>query len=143
MHSHIKLIKSAFLALSLLLTPFISVWGQGKPDSKINGVQIGTITYSYRSMPDQSLEATLDYSVKSGISSVELMGGPVENFAGIPQTKDETVLREWRKGASMDKFSEVKKIFKKRGVGIHILKLGNPKWSDEEIDYAFRAAKAV
>ena len=30
-----------------------------KPNSKIKGVQIGTITYSYRSMPDQSAEATL------------------------------------------------------------------------------------
>lgn len=143
MHSHIKLIKSAFLALSLLLTPFITVWGQGKPNSKVNGVQIGTITYSYRSLPDQSLEATLDYIVKSGISSVELMGGPVERYAGIPETKDAEAIREWRKNVSMDKFKAVKKLFKKRGVNIHILKLGNPNWSDEEIDYAFKAAKAV
>jgi len=33
----------------------------GKPNSKITGVQIGAITYSYRSMPDQSAEATLQY----------------------------------------------------------------------------------
>ena len=50
----------------------------------INGVQIGTITYSYRSMPDQSAEATLKYIVDSGISAIELMGGPVESFAGAP-----------------------------------------------------------
>jgi sugar phosphate isomerase/epimerase len=52
-----------------------------KPDSKINGVQIGTITYSYRSMPDQSAEATLQYIVDSGISAIELMGGPVNDWA--------------------------------------------------------------
>ena len=57
---------------------------QGRPDSKIDGVQIGTITYSYRSMPDQSAEATLRYILESGISAVELMGGPIESFAGIP-----------------------------------------------------------
>src|SRR5262245_7461282 len=55
-----------------------------KPNSKIDGVQIGTITYSYRSMPDQSAEATLKYVLDSGISAIELMGGPVESYAGIP-----------------------------------------------------------
>ena len=64
-----------------------SVFGafaQAKPNSLIDGVQIGTITYSYRSMPDQSAEATLKYVVDSGISAIELMGGPVESFAGAP-----------------------------------------------------------
>jgi sugar phosphate isomerase/epimerase len=57
---------------------------QAKPNSFINGVQLGTITYSYRSMPDQSAEATLKYIVDSGISAIELMGGPVESYAGAP-----------------------------------------------------------
>lgn len=52
-----------------------------KPNSKIKGVQVGTITYSYRSMPDQSAEATLQYIVDSGISAIELMGGPVNDWA--------------------------------------------------------------
>lgn len=56
-----------------------------KPDSRINGVQIGTITYSFRSMPDQSAEATLGYILDSGISAVELMGDPAETFAGRPE----------------------------------------------------------
>ena len=63
---------------------FTTLFAQGRPNSKIEGVQIGTITYSYRSMPDQSAEATLRYIVDSGISAVELMGGPIESYAGIP-----------------------------------------------------------
>ena len=59
-------------------------FAQSRPNSLIDGVQIGTITYSYRSMPDQSAEATLKYIVESGISAIELMGGPVESFAGAP-----------------------------------------------------------
>src|SRR6476619_8390659 len=59
-------------------------FAQAKPNSLINGVQIGTITYSFRQMPDQSAEATLKYIVDSGISAIELMGGPVETFAGAP-----------------------------------------------------------
>lgn len=57
----------------------------GKPNSRINGVQIGTITYSFRDMPDQSAEATLQYVIDSGISAIELMGGPAETFAGAPK----------------------------------------------------------
>jgi len=53
-----------------------------KPNSLINGVQIGVITYSFRSMPDQSAEATLKYVLDSGISAIELIGDPAETFAG-------------------------------------------------------------
>jgi sugar phosphate isomerase/epimerase len=59
---------------------------QAKPNSLIEGVQIGTITYSYRSMPDESAEATLKYIVDSGVSAIELMGGPAESFAGAPSS---------------------------------------------------------
>jgi len=52
-----------------------------KPNSKLKGVQIGTITYSYRSMPDQSAEATLKYVVDSGINAIEMMGAPVTDYA--------------------------------------------------------------
>ena len=61
-----------------------SLFAQARPNSLINGVQIGAITYSYRSMPDQSAEATLRYIIDSGISAVELMGGPIEADAGAP-----------------------------------------------------------
>jgi hypothetical protein len=55
-----------------------------RPNSVIDGVQIGTITYSDRSMPDQSAQALLGYVVANGISAVELMGQPAEQFAGAP-----------------------------------------------------------
>ncbi|GAB3697853.1 hypothetical protein GCM10027592_22360 [Spirosoma flavus] len=56
-----------------------------KPNSLMKGVQIGCITYSFRDMPDQSAEATLQYILDSGISAIELMGGPAETFAGAPK----------------------------------------------------------
>ena len=49
------------------------------------GVQLGAITYSFRSMEDQSAEATLQYILDSGINAVELMGDPAETFAGRPE----------------------------------------------------------
>ena len=56
-----------------------------KPNSLINGVQIGVITYSFRDMPDQSAEATLQYVLDAGVSAIELMGDPAETFAGKPK----------------------------------------------------------
>jgi sugar phosphate isomerase/epimerase len=57
------------------------VFAADKPNSMVSGVQIGTITYSFRTMPDQSAEATLKYTVDSGISAIELMNGPVWDYA--------------------------------------------------------------
>ena len=111
--------------------------------SKYEGVQLGTITYSYRSMEDKSLPAILDYVVQSGLKSAELMGPTVEQYAGIPQVKDMKELRQWRTTVSMDKFKEISKMFKAKGVKIDILKLGDYKWSDEEIDYAFNVCKVL
>lgn len=84
------LIKSALGAAGFMAAP---AWLHGapnilknynKPNSLINGVQVGCITYSFRSMPDQSAEATLKYVTESGLSAIELMGDPAESFAGMP-----------------------------------------------------------
>ena len=140
--------KCSVALLLLACSISFSVTAGNKPNSKFGGVQIGTITYSFRSMPDQSLPAYLDYIVDAGISSVELMGGTVENFLGVPGSSGVfagggDAVRRWRTSLSMDKYKEVKKMFAKRGVKINVLKLGEANWSDEEIDYAFRACKAI
>ena len=114
-----------------------------KQNSKFAGVQIGAITYSYRSMPDQTITGILNYAIQSGLSSVELMGGAVEEYAGIPQVKDPEIIKKWRSTVSMTKFKEVRKMFNDKGVKINILKLGDKNWSDGEIDYAFNAAKTL
>lgn len=63
-----------------------NIYGPTKPNSKINGVQIGVITYSFRSLPDQSAEATLKYVLDCGINAIELMGDPAESYAGKPES---------------------------------------------------------
>lgn len=79
-----SLVAGAAVAPSLMGAPGILKF-YNKPNSLINGVQIGVITYSYRSMPDQSAEATLKYVLDSGVSAIELMGDPAESFAGSPK----------------------------------------------------------
>jgi sugar phosphate isomerase/epimerase len=131
-----------------------------KPSSKIKGVQIGAITYSFRSMPG-SAEQLIQYLKEAGITAIELMGDPAEAYAGSPagampkMTREEYMktmeernakARAWRETASMDKFVELRKLFNDAGITIYAYKpdaaLG-VKSTDGEIDYAMRAAKAL
>lgn len=122
----------------------------GTPHSRIRGVQIGAITYSYRSMPDQSAEAILKYVVDSGISAIELMGDPAENFAGKPKNTGDRAayqkqVADWRASVSMDKFAELRKMYNDAGVTIYAWKPSafGKNNTDAEIDYGFRVAKVL
>ncbi len=54
-----------------------------RPNSVFGGVQIGTITYSFRSLPSSAGEV-LKYCLDCGISGVELMSNVAESYAGAP-----------------------------------------------------------
>ncbi len=83
-----KLALATAPAIALLDRTVIgAALAQARPNSLINGVQVGTITYSFRSMPDQSAEATLKYVVDSGINAIELMGAPVERYLGLSEPR--------------------------------------------------------
>ena len=134
-----------------------------KPNSKFNGVQIGAITYCFRSLPSSAPEL-LKYCTELGLSSVELMGDAAETFAGAPamraggggprrqmtpeqqeaMKKAAEDRKKWRLSVSMDKYKELRKLYNDAGVNIEIVKLGlSPAMSDEEYDYTFNAAKAL
>ena len=168
------LFKGAIGSMGLLMASSSS-WSKplsnffaDKPNSKFAGVQIGVITYSYRSMPG-SVEQVLQYILDSGISAIELMGDAVEDYAGKPAnpvkfgpmvpgkrpelTDDQKAqlaayqkqVADWRATVSMDKFEEVKKMYNKAGVSIYAFKpnaLGENN-TDAEIEYALKAGKAL
>jgi sugar phosphate isomerase/epimerase len=108
--------------------------------SNFGGVQIGAITYSWRSMPG-GVDNVIKYCKEAGISSIELMSNDVEDFLGAPKNPQDR--KAWRLALPMSKYEEVKKMFDNAGIKIHIVKFSPSKWSDEEIDYAFNAAKAL
>ena len=110
-----KFIGSSILTASGMVAGGKSVVGApaiirnfGKPNSMINGVQIGVITYSFRSMPDQSAEATLQYVKDCGISAIELMGEPAESYAGMPENPVDrrTMFGLWRKRRNGEKLTQ-------------------------------------
>jgi sugar phosphate isomerase/epimerase len=161
------LVNTFALAGAAVATNYVSgfpaiISNLGKPNSMFKGVQIGVISYSWRSMPS-SAEQILRYCIDCNISAIELMGGPVEEFAGAPVaprftpgqklTADEEAergayletLKIWRTKVPMKKFEQLRKMYKEAGVSIYGYKpnaLGI-KNTDEEIDYTFRAAKAL
>jgi sugar phosphate isomerase/epimerase len=148
-----KLALTAVPAAGLLQSPILDAASPNKPDSLFNGVQIGAITYSFRSMPDQSAEATLKYIVDSGISAVELMGGPAESYAGRPvqargggrgqAALGQNGLRDWRLSVSMDKYKALRKMYNDAGVTIYAVKILSANMSDEEFEYVFNVAEAL
>ena len=130
------------LLLLMMAAVFMQCTNSSKPNSKFGGVQIGNITYSFRSMPDQTIEGMLNYTLQAGINSIELISGPAEKYAGMPQGRDE--IRQWKKTVSMDKFKEIRKMFNSKGVTIHMVNIGvSAGASDEEIDYAFKVGKTL
>ena len=121
--------------------------------SNFGGVQIGAITYSFRSMPTDAGSVLL-YSLASGLGSLEMMGEVAENYAGRPAapsfgqmprfapgqelTPEQQQAREaimearqkyndevsaWRRSVPMAKYEELAKIYKMAGIDIHIIKL--------------------
>ncbi len=57
--------------------------------------------------------------------------------------KYNTEIKAWRMGLPLSRFMEVRKKFDDAGINIHIVKFSPARWSDEEIEYAFKAAKAL
>lgn len=124
----------------------------GKPCSVFNGVRIGCITYSYRSAVS-SAEDTLKALLQDGLSEVELMGGPIQQYAGIaggggrrakgaPAAPPPSKPTGEQRAAQLAKCRELRKLYNDAGVNIHIHKTGFGQ-SDEEIDFNFQIAKAL
>lgn len=160
-----------------------------KPDSNFGGVQIGAITYSWRSMPG-GVDNIIRYCQETGLSSIELMSNDLEEYLGAPKNpmmefyrqsrpavppaappaaapaaapapagpprrpeltpeqreavaKFNAEIKAWRLALPLSKVEEVRKKFNDAGINIHIVKFSPARWSDEEIDYAFKAAKAM
>jgi sugar phosphate isomerase/epimerase len=131
------------------------------PNSRIGGVQIGAITYSFKQDVRKPAEIIPDL-VKIGLSSVELMSDDAELMAGAPPiptfgfdakltSEQQAAIQEaqrkrrgWRAKTSAATYQRVRKMFDDAGINLDILcynMYGNI--ADGEIDYAFRMAQAM
>jgi len=144
-------------------------------NSKINGVQIGAITYSFRGM--SNLDDVIKAMVQIGLGEAELMSNHAESALGAPsqmppgagmgrgpgagapppgprppltpeqraamQARTEE-LRKWRLSAPIDRFKEVRKKFDDAGIALPLFVFNmTQNTTDDEIEYAFQAAKTL
>lgn len=161
------LIKGSLTSLGFLLVGKTFGAAMAKPNSKFAGVQMGTITYSYRSLPG-SLEQVIQYCVDSGVSAIELMGDAVEEFAGKPKnpvqvkyvpgqrptfTDEQRAqmaqyqkdVAAWRESVGMEKFKEARKMLDKAGISVYAFKPNafGPKNTDGEVEWGLKVAKVL
>ncbi len=141
---------AAALVAGVTLPRFVLGAATVKPCSVFNGVRIGCITYSYRGFANTA-EETLQALLQSGLSECELMGGPIQSFAGISfggkKAKNEPAASsakptDAQREAQLARCRELRKLYNDAGVNIHIHKMGFGS-SDEDIDFSFQVAKAL
>jgi sugar phosphate isomerase/epimerase len=141
-----------------------------KIDSKINGVQIGAITYSFRTIPNP--DDIIKAYVTIGLGEMELMSNHAEALAGAPSgrggvpaggqgrgagggratpTPEQVAEREaaakalhdWRMAATEATFKPVRQKIADAGIDLRLLcyNMNVRNTKDDEIEYAFMMAK--
>jgi sugar phosphate isomerase/epimerase len=162
-----------FTALTLAAIP-AALWldraglgAQTSINSVVNGVHLGAITYSFRSIPDAN-EIVKAYQT-IGLGEMEIMSNHVEALAGIPvvpggrgrgrrgggdpPTPDQQAAREaaqkavtdWRASATAATFKPVREKIAAAGVRLRVLcyNMNVRSTEDAEIEYAFVMAQGL
>lgn len=147
------------MKLALAAVPASAALGK-MIDSKIEGVQLGVQSYSFRDLP---LDDAIQVMVADGLGDCELFsphieGGGIQATRALfqPGTKltreqrraafeaHEKKLQEWRLTVPLDYFKQVRAKFDRAGINLYAYNLSfNEHFSDEEIDRGFLMAKAL
>ena len=125
-----------FGKIALAAAPLAHLYG--KVDSKVNGVQLGAQSYSFRDRPlDQALKAMIEI----GIGEVELWQGHIEP----PKGTSPEDLKKWRVApGTLTQLKEVKKKFDSAGIQIYALNYSfRSQNTDEEIEHGMEMAKTL
>lgn len=169
-----KVALAAVPAAGLLINPALArARAQTRINSKINGVQLGAITYSFNRLaanPDDIVNAY----VTIGLGEMELMSNHAEALAGAPsgraggppptgggqgrgrgtpltpeqqaaQAAAREALRKWRLSATEATFKPVRQKIENAGIELRLLcyNMNVNNTPDDEIEYAFLMARAL
>ena len=105
---------------------------KAKSRSWYNGVEVGCITYSYRSMRKKNAEDIVQYAVEDGLGTLELKGEVVDEYLKREGARD------------MGRLPALRKMFDDAGVSIHIVKYGGIGGKNaKEDEYRVAVAKAL
>ncbi len=105
-------------------------------DSKIDGVQLGVQSYSFR---DLSLDAAIAAMKEIGIGECELYMGHVE-----PADLKGEQLKHWRLTTPLSYFKGIRGKFDNAGIDLYAYSLNfSDRFSDAELDRGFQMTKAL
>jgi sugar phosphate isomerase/epimerase len=109
----------------------------GKINSTIHGVMMGAQSYSFRELPDKSVDGAIRAYKECGLGYAELWQGHLE-----PADKEKAV--EWRKAPPLDQIKADAKKFADAGITIYALNYSfRENFSDTEIENGFKIAQAL
>lgn len=148
----VMLTRRTFAKLTLAGLPVASALA--KINSKIDGVQLGVQSYSFR---DLSFNDALKAMVADGLGDCELFAPHIEQghtdtppMAGFRRMTAEerktaaNELRKWRLSVSLDYFKGIRKQFDDAGVHLYAYNYSfNDSFTDDEIERGFEFAKAL
>jgi sugar phosphate isomerase/epimerase len=113
-------------------------------ESRIRGVQVGAISYSFRALTDA--QAIVKAMISIGLGEVELMSNHAEGLAGAP-TGPNTVdaLAAWRRRTNADTWSAVRRVFDNAGIELRSLcyNMNVKTFSDADIEYGLTMARQL
>jgi sugar phosphate isomerase/epimerase len=115
-----------------------------KIDSVVNGVRLGTITYSFRDLPrtpgaEDAVDVMIRALTECGIGEIELFSPHVE-----PAQRSREQLRQWRLSTPAAHFNQVRKRFDDAGITLFAYTVNfRNDYSDDELDKTFEQAKAL
>ena len=148
-----------FGKITLAAWPLASAFA--KINSKINGVQLGVQTYSFRELPPEGIvDTVIKAMTEIGLGECEVFasqfeppqprmafgrrGTPPDPAVTAAREKARNDLRDWRLSVSMDHFKGLKKKFDDAGINIYAYNYSfNISFTDDEIDRGFEMAKAL
>ena len=132
--------KLALSTVSAFGVPVL-VRGFRPVDSRIKGVRLGAITYSFRAITDAN--AIVKAMAAIGLGEAELMSNHAEALAGAPDGKGE--IDGWRRSTSPDTWKRVRGVFDAAGISLRLLtyNMNVNTTSDEAIEYGFAMAKGL
>ncbi|MDP8983140.1 MAG: sugar phosphate isomerase/epimerase [Acidobacteriota bacterium] len=103
-------------------------------NSKINGVMVGSQSYSFRDLP-------LDGCI-AGMKDIGL--GYTELWQGHLEPKDKAALKTWRDNPPLDEIKGVRKKFDDAGIEIYAFNYSfRDDFTDAQIENGFKIAKAL
>lgn len=150
-----KLTRRNLGKLALAAVPLSKSFGR-EIDSKIDGVQIGAQSYSFRDLP---LDEAIRAMAADGLGVCELFSPHIEEgrtsvapdqawkadeHSQAARKASREKLRAWRLSVPMDYYRGIRKKFDDAGIELYAYNLSfNPTFTDQEIDRSFEAAQAL